>query len=254
MCFSVKRLKGAGDSDCLLVRIQPPLSAQPFGLKDRSIDFLILEPRSVWLFARTKAWPIDVLFCRPVIKDIATRERIEFYETQTLGEGELYRTENEAQAKMDEMRDFMETHRPKAPVVPVSLLRYPTSDVPDFWLITRIGFDLGVKRCFRLRQIVVADDTGYLLVRIEPPFSIEPLEVRETHVEMLVLQPYSVSTLVPDIIAWPVEVAFEVSLVADIDTRKHVDSHQVLTLGIGELHPKEELARTALNTRKLQHD
>jgi hypothetical protein len=78
------------DDDLLLVRIDPPLIGQEYGLGWRDIDLVILATRhrGATLFP-IREWPIYVHVARPLIDSPELRERIEPDELELIAWAEL---------------------------------------------------------------------------------------------------------------------------------------------------------------------
>ena len=98
-CFSVRRLQSDHRDDLLLVRIEPPLLGQPFGLGNRDIDEIIIAPRHVGesLFP-IQQWPVYVHVARSLVP-IQGRVVIHDKEMESIAWAELYQTEDAAWKK-----------------------------------------------------------------------------------------------------------------------------------------------------------
>ena len=95
-CFPVRRLQGDRRGDLLLVRIEPPLLGQPFGLGNRDIDEIIIATRHVGesLFP-IQRWPAYVHVAR-VLVPIQGRIVIHDNEMESIAWAELYQAEDAA--------------------------------------------------------------------------------------------------------------------------------------------------------------
>ena len=95
--WRVKRLRGDDRDDYLLIRIDPPIIGQPFGLGAKDINMVIVAPRheGVSLFPIVE-WPVFVYVARPLIDDIERRGLIHGDDTTVIYWAELYKTEEDA--------------------------------------------------------------------------------------------------------------------------------------------------------------
>jgi len=100
-CWRIKRLATQGRDHLLLVRIDPPLIGQKYGMGGRDIDLVLVATRhrGASLFS-VDAWPAYVHVARPLVDDPERRDRLEANELTSIGWGELYRTEEDARAKV----------------------------------------------------------------------------------------------------------------------------------------------------------
>ena len=99
-CQRIKRLRSSNRDDLLLVKIEPPLIGQPFGLGARDIDTLIIATRHKGdsLFP-IKEWPVFVHVARLLIENPDNREQVSDNEFESIAWAELYATEAAARAK-----------------------------------------------------------------------------------------------------------------------------------------------------------
>lgn len=97
--FAVRRLRGDSRDDYLLVRIEPPVIGQPFGLGDRDIDHVVLATRHAGesLFP-IQRWPVFVHVARPLVP-IEGRGVLHDDEMESIAWAEIYETEDAARAK-----------------------------------------------------------------------------------------------------------------------------------------------------------
>jgi hypothetical protein len=98
-CRAIKRLKGEGRDDYLLIQIDPPLIGQPFGLGERCIDQVIVAPRHEGesLFP-IQHWPVFVHVARLLVP-FTGQDSIRSHELESIAWAELYNTLEKAQAK-----------------------------------------------------------------------------------------------------------------------------------------------------------
>lgn len=99
-CWSIKRLATPKRNDLLLVRIDPPLIGQKYGLGGRDIDEVIVATRHQGdsLFP-VKQWPAFVHVARPLIENPAERDQLDDAELESIAWAELYRSEEDARVK-----------------------------------------------------------------------------------------------------------------------------------------------------------
>lgn len=100
-CYRIKRLKGAQRDDYLLIKIDPPLIGQKYGLGGRDIDKVIIATRHKGdsLFP-IKEWPVFIHVARILIDDLEDRETVVDNEFEEIGWAELYETEEAARGKV----------------------------------------------------------------------------------------------------------------------------------------------------------
>ena len=94
--FAVRRLRGDVRDDYLLVRIEPPVIGQPFGLGAHDIDHVILATRHAGesLFPMRR-WPVFVHVARPLVP-IEGRDVLHDDEMEVIPWAEIYKTEGTA--------------------------------------------------------------------------------------------------------------------------------------------------------------
>jgi hypothetical protein len=100
-CKRVKRLRSDSRDDLLLVRVEPPLIGQPYGLGARDLDTLLIATRHEGdsLFP-IKSWPVSVHVARLLIQNPEQRELIHDNEFESIAWAELYQTEEDARIKV----------------------------------------------------------------------------------------------------------------------------------------------------------
>jgi hypothetical protein len=99
-CKRIKRVRSDNRDDFLLVKVEPPLIGQPYGLGGRDIDILLVATRHKGdsLFP-VKEWPVFVHVARLLIENPESREQIHDNEFESIAWAELYATEAAARAK-----------------------------------------------------------------------------------------------------------------------------------------------------------
>ncbi len=99
-CKRIKRVGSDNRDDLLLVKVEPPLVGQLYGLGGRDIDTLLIATRHKGdsLFAIQK-WPVFVHVARLLIENPERREQIHDNEFESIAWAELYRTEEDARVK-----------------------------------------------------------------------------------------------------------------------------------------------------------
>jgi len=96
-CSFVSRVKGYNRDDYMLVKIDPVLSGQSFGLGGEDIEFLILSTvfKGETLFSVRK-WPVAVYVARVKDESILTSLAFEIGQVDLVAKGSLYQTLDEA--------------------------------------------------------------------------------------------------------------------------------------------------------------
>jgi hypothetical protein len=99
-CWRVKRLTTDLRNDLLLVRIDPPLIGQNYGLGSKDIEQVLVATRhqSASLFP-VKEWPVFVHVARPLIDNPQNRDNLKDAEFESIAWAELYRSEQEVRTK-----------------------------------------------------------------------------------------------------------------------------------------------------------
>ena len=99
-CKRIKRVHSDSRADLLLVKVEPPLIGQPYGLGGRDIDTLLVATRHEGdsLFPINR-WPVLVHVARLLIENPEQREQIHDNEFESIAWAELYRTEEAARVK-----------------------------------------------------------------------------------------------------------------------------------------------------------
>lgn len=98
-CWELARLKDNFRNDYMLVKIDPPIIGQPYGLGDKNINTVILATRhkGYTLFPVTK-WPAFVYVIRILDESIISTGRFVTEQVEMILWGVLYRTRSEAEA------------------------------------------------------------------------------------------------------------------------------------------------------------
>jgi len=99
-CKRIKRVRSDNRDDLLLVKVEPPLIGQLYGLGGRDIDTLLIATRHKGdsLFPIGK-WPVFVHVARLLIENPERREQIHDDEFESIAWAELYRTKEDARVK-----------------------------------------------------------------------------------------------------------------------------------------------------------
>lgn len=99
-CKCLKRLRSDNRDDLLLVKVEPPLIGQHYGLGNQDINVLLIATRHKGesLFP-IKEWPVFVHVARLLIDHPEERERIRDDEFELIAWAELYPTEIDARVK-----------------------------------------------------------------------------------------------------------------------------------------------------------
>lgn len=100
-CWRVRRMAIASRNDLLLVRIDPPLLGQQYGLGARDIELVLIQTRheSCTLFPISE-WPVYVSVARPLIDHPELCDSLQENQVESIAWAELYRTEKEAHLKV----------------------------------------------------------------------------------------------------------------------------------------------------------
>ena len=98
-CKRIKRVRSDTRDDLLLIKVEPPLIGQPYGLGGRDIDTLLIAARHKgYSFFPIKEWPVFVHVARLLIENPEQREQIHDNEFESIAWAELYRTKEDARA------------------------------------------------------------------------------------------------------------------------------------------------------------
>lgn len=99
--WSIKRMSIPSRDDLLLVRITPPVRSEACGPKEQDIDIVLLATRrkGASLFP-IREWPVAVYVIRPLIDDIAKRDKLNYGEFENMAWAEVYKSEDDARSKI----------------------------------------------------------------------------------------------------------------------------------------------------------
>jgi len=95
-CYRLRRVAGRPADDYLVVRIDPPLSGQKFGMGERDLDKVVVATRhqGSTLFPISE-WPIYVHVAR-MLGVAEKKDSFAAADLESIGWGELYQTESDA--------------------------------------------------------------------------------------------------------------------------------------------------------------
>ena len=104
-CYRLKRLNGSSRDDLLLIRIEPAIIGQSYGLGGEAIDRVVIagRHRGDGLFP-IKRWPVSVHVARVLVPGPETRESLRDDEIEEIAWAEIYETE--AQARKETIDAF----------------------------------------------------------------------------------------------------------------------------------------------------
>lgn len=99
-CWRVKRLASENRDDLLLIKIEPPLIGQKYGMGGRDVNYVLIAPRhqGASLFPINE-WPLYIHVARPLIENPQDRDALCENEFESIAWAELYRTEEDARLK-----------------------------------------------------------------------------------------------------------------------------------------------------------
>ena len=99
-CWRIKRMTTETRKDLLLIRIDPPLIGQKYGLGDRDIDVVLVAGRykGESLFP-IKKWPVFIHVARLLIDNSQERSSLRDDEFESIALAELYESEQDARLK-----------------------------------------------------------------------------------------------------------------------------------------------------------
>jgi hypothetical protein len=99
-CWRIRRLSVGDRDDVLLVKIDPAIVGQPYGLGDRGIDrVLLLARHKGHPLHPVSEWPVFVHVARLVIENPETRDSISPDDFEVIAWAEIYKTEAEARRR-----------------------------------------------------------------------------------------------------------------------------------------------------------
>jgi len=99
-CWRLKRLRSDKRDDLLLIRIEPPLPGQKYGLGNQDVNVVLVAPRhqGATLFPINE-WPLFVHVARLLIDNPQEQDRLHDRDFESVAWAELYRSEREARLK-----------------------------------------------------------------------------------------------------------------------------------------------------------
>lgn len=99
-CWRIGRARTTARDDLLLVKIDPPLIGQKYGLGGRDIDVVVVAPRhqGASLFPVSE-WPVYVHVARLLVEPPAPSQTLRQEDLESIAWAELYKTEQDARAK-----------------------------------------------------------------------------------------------------------------------------------------------------------
>src|SRR5262249_8222046 len=100
-CYRLRRILGRASDDYLLVKIDPPIVGQRYGLGERNIDRVVLATRHEgWSLFSISSWPVFVHVARllrePLEGDTLTKGDLE-----EIAWAEIYKTEEDARLSVE---------------------------------------------------------------------------------------------------------------------------------------------------------
>lgn len=99
-CTPIRRVRSDARDDLLLVRVEPPLLGQPYGLGGDDIVYLVIASRhpSVSLFPVSE-WPAYVHVARILVSSPEEREHLGSSEIEEIAWAEIYPNEESTRRK-----------------------------------------------------------------------------------------------------------------------------------------------------------
>ncbi len=98
-CFRIKRLRGEQRDDYLLIRIDPPISGQPYGFGQDIEKVIVVARHSGYSLFPITEWPVFVHVSVPLVDDPESRDLLRRDEVDHIAWAALYETEEEARRK-----------------------------------------------------------------------------------------------------------------------------------------------------------
>ncbi len=99
-CVLVKELVFDTGKHCALVRLNPPVCGQEFGLADDIVDVILAARLEGSTLFPINEFPCFVFVARPLRSDMEHCEAIAKDDLEVIGIGELYRSPNDAERKV----------------------------------------------------------------------------------------------------------------------------------------------------------
>jgi hypothetical protein len=96
-CKIIKRLRSKNRDDLMMIKIDPPVIGQKYGLGGKDIDIVFIATRHQGdsLFP-IKKWPVFVHVARFLINNPEERDVIDDNEFESIAWAEIYKTESDA--------------------------------------------------------------------------------------------------------------------------------------------------------------
>lgn len=99
-CTPIRRIRGDARDDLLLVRVEPPLPGQLYGLGGDDIVYLVIAARHVGVsLFPVSEWPAYVHVGRILVSAPEERDHLRSSETEEIAWAEIYPDENSARRK-----------------------------------------------------------------------------------------------------------------------------------------------------------
>ncbi len=96
-CFFVKRLRCGNREDCILVRINPPVKGEHYGLGNFEIHEVLLASRLKGTSVISPIeWPVSVYVLYANINNLEERDSISMDEYRIIAWAEIYKDKDEA--------------------------------------------------------------------------------------------------------------------------------------------------------------
>jgi hypothetical protein len=95
-CVFQKRLNFRNGKECMLVRVNPPVVGQDYGVAEDITLFVLTNRHEGHGLFPIKEFPCFVFIARPLIDDIELQDEIDKEDLEVVAWGELYRTKSDA--------------------------------------------------------------------------------------------------------------------------------------------------------------
>ena len=103
-CWFVRRLRDVNRDDYMLVRIDPPLIGQPFGLGATDITTLVLSTRHLgFSLYPVNGWPTNVYVARIVDPRVLDAESFTHEQVELIAWGEIFNDLEKATVRAQEL-------------------------------------------------------------------------------------------------------------------------------------------------------
>jgi hypothetical protein len=95
--FILKILHGTYRDDFMLVKIEPPIIGQRYGLGGKDISEVVIVSRhESESLLNIKDWPMSVHVARPLVDDLKKKNSLDEKEIELIAWAEIYKTEEDA--------------------------------------------------------------------------------------------------------------------------------------------------------------